>query len=127
MPDARHPPVIPDARHPPVISDAIIKILAEAICDGRLRVSCSESVYRAPSVLLIHRKAINIASCRFNCNIAAEYGVLLQLQGKAETPLVNANLFGDAGVWIQIHCRDFWMEIYAPTLTTRQQQLRRPL
>ena len=125
------PPVISDTRHPmpPVISDAIIQTLTEAMCDGRLRVSCSESVYRAPSVFLIHRKTINFttASCSFNCSVSAANGVLLQLQGKAEVPQVNANQFGDAGVWVQISCRAFWMEIYAPTLTTRQQQLLRPL
>ena len=109
---------------PSPISDAMILNLIDALYEGRLRISSSGSVYRTPDVSLIHRNTLHVTAPSFHCSLSAAGGVLLQVQGKAETPAVNANLFGEMGVWIQVRSNGFWMEIYVPTLTTRQLQLR---
>jgi hypothetical protein len=49
---------------------------------------------------------------------------VLLIGGKQQTPVVNANLIEDTAAWIQINGDNFWIEIHAPMLTTRQTQQR---
>jgi hypothetical protein len=80
----------------------------------------------APDVTLVHHTTIHIstASGNFNCCISAKAGVMLLIEGKQQTPVVNANSIEDTAAWIQINRDNFWIEIQAPMQTTRQLQQR---
>lgn len=108
------------------ITDAMMLHIKDASCDGRLRVSSSGSVYKPPDVIFINRKKIHIttASRGFNCILSAEDGVLLIVEGNGvQSPVVHANPVESMGVWIQIKCNSFWLEIYAAEPNARQRQL----
>ncbi len=91
--------------------------LMEAFCDNRLRVTSSRSVFKKPDNTL----RITAADGSFNCSLSPST-VTLVLGGNPMTAVVNANSFGDNGVWIQVSCRchgkeNFWLELYVPNTT----------
>lgn len=102
----------------------------EAWCDNRLRGSSSRGVFKQPDASFVDHNTMQITAAdrSFVCSLSPST-VMLVLDGKPVTAVVTANSFGDNGVWIQVSCRghnneNFWLELYVPTLTERQLQLR---
>ena len=99
--------------------------LMEAWCDNRLRCSSSNSVFKSPDARFVDHNTLQLTAedHSFVCSVSPST-VMLVLDGNPVAAIVNANSFGDVGVWIQISCPNFWMEVYVPTFTDREIQLR---
>jgi hypothetical protein len=94
--------------------------LMEAWCDNRLRVTSSRSVFKNPDARFVDHNTLQITTAdgSFNCSLSPST-VTLMVGGNIMTAVVNANSFGDNGVWIQVSCRChgkdiFWLELYVP-------------
>lgn len=113
------------------ISELMMLNLADAWDDGRLRISSNGSIFKSPDVNFVNRKIMHISTVddRFKCSLTSGSEIILQTNGicvNIDVITLNANSFGETGVWIQIENNrgNFWLEIYAPTPTTRQLQSR---
>ena len=97
--------------------------LMEAFCDNRLRVTSSRSVFKKPDARFVDHNTLQITAAdgSFNCSLSPST-VTLMVGGNIMTAVVNANSFGDNGVWVQVSCRchgkdNFWLELYVPNTT----------
>ena len=106
------------------ISRLMMANLMEAWCDNRLRCSSSSGVFKAPDARFVDHSTLQITAAdgSFNCSLSPST-VMLVLGGKPVAAIVNANSFGDGGVWIQISCpsrtrqkESFWLELYVPNV-----------
>ena len=101
--------------------------LMEAWCDNRLRITSSRSVFKKPEASFVDHNTLQITAADFSfvCSLSPST-VMLVLAPAFAGPLasvVNANSFGDNGVWVQVSselsCRchgkeNFWLELYVP-------------
>ncbi len=102
------------------ISRLMMANLMEAFCDNRLRVTSSRSVFKKPDARFLDHNTLQITAAdgSFNCSLSPS-AVTLVLGPAPVAAVVNANSFGDNGVWIQVSCRchgkeNFWLELYVP-------------
>jgi hypothetical protein len=89
--------------------------LMEAFCANRLRITSSRSVFKKPEASFVNHTTLQItaADCSFVCSLSPST-VMLVLDDIPRSAVVTANSFGDNGVWIQVSCHSFWMELYVP-------------
>ena len=102
------------------ISKLMMANLMEAWRDNRLRCASSRGVFKAPDARFLDNNTMKITAAdgSFVCCLSPMF-VTLVLDGKPQFAAVNANSFGDNGVWIQVSCscrnqQIFWLEIYVP-------------
>jgi hypothetical protein len=102
------------------ISKLMMANLMEAWCDNKLRCSSSRGVFKPPDARFLDHSTLQITAAdgSFNCSLSPST-VTLIVGGNPMTAVVNANSFGDNGVWIQVSCRChgkdiFWLELYVP-------------
>ena len=105
----------------------------EAWGDNRLRCSSSRGVFKKPrfaagfagdaSFVDHNTMQLTAVDGSFVCSVSPS-AVMLVLDGKSVAAIVTANSFGDNGVWIQISCPNFWLELYVPTLSEKEIQRR---
>ena len=102
------------------ISKLMMANLMEAWRDNRLRCASSRGVFKAPDARFLYNNALQITAAdgSFVCSLSPSTVTLL-VDGKPQFAAVNANSFGDNGVWIQVSCscrnqQIFWLEIYVP-------------
>ena len=102
------------------ISKLMMSNLMDAWCDSRLRCSSSRSVFKAPDSRFIDHSTLQITAAdgSFTCSLSPST-VTLIVKGKPVAAVVNANSFGDNGVWVQVTSSTFWMELYVPTIAAR--------
>ena len=102
------------------ITKLMMANLIEAWGDNRLRCSSSRGVFKTPTVRFVDHNTLQLTAedRSFICSVSPST-VTLVLDGNTQTASVNANSFGDNGVWIQVSCRGhekdiFWLELYVP-------------
>ena len=102
------------------ISKLMMSNLMDAWCEGRLRCSSSRSVFKAPDSRFIDHSTLQITAAdgSFTWSLSPST-VTLIVKGKPVAAVVNANSFGDNGVWVQVTSSTFWMELYVPTIAAR--------
>ena len=89
--------------------------LMEAFCANRLRITSSRSVFKQPEASFVNHTTLQITAAdgSFVCSLSPST-VMLVLDDIPRSAVVTANSFGDNGVWIQVSCHSFWMELYVP-------------
>ena len=103
------------------ITKLMLANLMEAWCDNRLRCSSSRGVFKAPTARFIDHNTLQLTAedRSFVCSVSPSF-VTLVLDGTPRFATVNANSFGDNGVWIQVQDNDvFWLELYVPNTAAR--------
>ena len=97
--------------------------MIEAWGDNRLRCSSSRGVFKTPDASFVDHNTMQLTDGSFVCSVSPS-AVMLVLDSKPVAAIVTANSFGDNGVWIQISCPNFWLELYVPTLSEKEIQRR---
>ena len=106
------------------ITKLMMANLIEAWGDNRLRCSSSRGVFKQPTARFVDHNTLQLTAedRSFICSVSPST-VTLVIDGNTQTASVNANSFGDNGVWIQVSCRChekdiFWLELYVPNTAT---------
>ena len=102
------------------ITKLMMANLIEAWGDNRLRCSSSRGVFKQPTVRFVDHNTLQLTAedSSFTCSVSPML-VKLVIDGTPQVASLNANSFGDNGVWIQVSCRCrdkdvFWLELYVP-------------
>ena len=80
----------------------------------------SRGVFKTPTVRFVDHNTLQLTAedSSFTCSVSPML-VTLVIDGTPQVASLNANSFGDNGVWIQVSCRCrdkdvFWLELYVP-------------